>query len=73
MNLPTHLSPEAALARLDVVYTSELSGAAEGLALIALVDERKDYLPAGYSCMKSYCVEHMGMGVSNSGSRYLLR
>ncbi|MBI5169437.1 MAG: hypothetical protein HZA61_08120, partial [Candidatus Eisenbacteria bacterium] len=39
----------------------EKSRLAEGLALIALIDSRGDYLEAGYSCMQRYCIEHLRM------------
>ena len=45
------LSPDAARRRLDEVDLDEKSRLAEGIALIALIDQRRDYLAAGYSSM----------------------
>ena len=56
-----HLSPLAARRRLEEVDLEEKSRLAEGLALIALIDSRGDYLEAGYSCMQRYCIEHLRM------------
>ena len=56
-----HLSPLAARRRLDEVDLEEKSRLAEGLALIALMDERRDYLEAGHSCMQRYCMDHLRM------------
>jgi hypothetical protein len=51
-----HLSPEVARNLLDTIDLDEKSKLAEGIALIAVIDERRDYLEAGYSCMRSYCM-----------------
>ena len=51
--LPTRLSPEEARARLDLIYREEHHRVAEGLALLALIDSRRDFRAAGYSCMKT--------------------
>ena len=64
-----HLSPLAARRRLDEVDLEEKSRLAEGLALIALIDERGDYLEAGYSCMQRYCIEHMHMSEEQAQRR----
>jgi hypothetical protein len=51
-----HLSPEVARDLLDTIDLDEKSKLAEGIALIAVIDERRDYLEAGYSCMLNYCM-----------------
>ena len=51
-----HLSADIALRTLDTIDLEEKSRVAEGLALLAVIDERKDYLAAGYSCMRNYCM-----------------
>ena len=56
-----HLSPEVAMRSLDAIDLEEKSRIAEGLALIAMIDERRDYLAAGYSCMRSYCMGRLRM------------
>jgi len=50
-----HLSPEAAMARLDAIDLEEKSRIAEGISLIAVIDHRRDFLAAGYASMFSYC------------------
>ena len=56
-----HLSPADALRRLDTVDLEEKARLAEGLALIAVVDHRRDYLAAGYGSMHQYCTERLRM------------
>ena len=56
-----HLSPEAAMRTLDAIDLEEKSRIAEGLALIAVIDARRDFLAAGYSCMRSYCMGRLHM------------
>jgi len=56
-----HLSPEEALNRLDTVDLEEKSRVAEGIALIAVIDHRRDFLAAGYSCMRDYCMSRLHM------------
>jgi len=56
-----HLSPEAAMGRLDVIDLEEKSKLAEGISLIAVIDHRRDYLGAGYSSMYSYCRDRLHM------------
>jgi len=56
-----HLSPEAALRSLDAIDLEEKSKLAEGISLIAVIDHRRDYLAAGYSCTLSYCRERLHM------------
>ena len=56
-----HLPPEVAMRNLDAIDLDEKSRIAEGLALIAVIDERRDYLAAGYSCMRSYCMGRLHM------------
>ena len=51
-----HLSADIALRTLDTIDLEEKSRVAEGIALLAVIDERKDYLAAGYSCMRNYCM-----------------
>ena len=63
------LSPEAVRSRLDVVDLEEKAKLAEALALIALMDERGDYLEAGYSCMQKYCMGRLGMSEEKTQRR----
>ena len=56
-----HLSPEVALRTLDAIDLEEKSRIAEGIALIAVIDHRRDYLAAGYSCMRDYCMGRLHM------------
>ena len=56
-----HLSPEVAMRDLDTIDLEEKSRIAEGIALIAVLDERRDYLAAGYSCMRNYCMGRLHM------------
>ena len=56
-----HLSPEDAMRNLDAIDLEEKSRIAEGIALIAVIDERRDSLAAGYSCMRSYCMGRLHM------------
>ena len=56
-----HLSPEDAMRNLDAIDLEEKSRLAEGIALIAVIDERRDYLAAGYSCMRSDCMGRLRM------------
>jgi len=57
----THLSPEAALHALDVIDREEKSKLAECIALIAVVDHRRDFLAAGHPTMWDYCVRRLHM------------
>ncbi len=65
----SQLSPDAALRRLEVADLEEKSKLAEGLALIALIDQRRDFLAAGYSSMHAYCTGKLGW----SGDKTLRR
>ena len=56
-----HLSPEAAIARLEAIDLEEKSRLAEGIALIAVIDHRRDYLAAGYPCTLDFCVGRLRM------------
>jgi hypothetical protein len=56
-----HLSPADALRTLDAIDLEEKSRIAEGIALIAVIDHRRDYLAAGYSCMRDYCMGRLHM------------
>jgi hypothetical protein len=56
-----HLSPEAAMGRLDTIDLEEKSKLAEGISLIAVIDHRRDYLAAAYSSMFSYCTGRLHM------------
>ena len=56
-----HLSPEVARRTLDTIDLEEKSKIAEGIALIAVIDHRKDYLEAGYPCMRDYCMGRLHM------------
>ncbi len=66
------LSPEATRRRLDTVDLEEKSRLAEGLALIALMDSRGDYLEAGYSCMQKYCMGRLGMSEEKTTKRLVV-
>ena len=52
----SHLSDEFLLRSLIALVAQDRATTAEMLAHIAEVDERKLYLPAGYSSMFAYCV-----------------
>lgn len=54
-NSLSQLAPEHARRRLEAVDLEEKSKLAEGLALIALIDRRRDFLEAGYASMHAYC------------------
>jgi hypothetical protein len=56
-----HLSTADALRKLDVIDLEEKTRVAEGIALIAVIDHRRDYLGAGYSSMFSYCTGRLHM------------
>src|SRR6185436_5219202 len=56
-----HLSAADALRKLDTIDLEEKSRIAEGIALIAVIDHRKDYLGAGYASMCRYCEERLHM------------
>ena len=56
-----HLPPEVAMGNVDAIDLEEKSRVAEGIALIAVLDHRKDYLAAGYSCMRNYCMGRLHM------------
>ena len=56
-----HLFPEVAMGNLDAIDLEEKSRLAEGLALIAVLDKREDYLAVGYSSMCSYCMGRLRM------------
>ncbi len=57
----THLSPEVALRNLELTDLEEKDRIAEGLALIAVIDQRRDFSDAGYSCMRSFCIDRLHM------------
>src|SRR6185436_1565012 len=56
-----HLSAADAMQKLDAIDLEEKSRVAEGIALIAVIDHRRDYLGAGYSCMRDYCLSRLHM------------
>ena len=56
-----HLSPEVAMRSLDAIDLEEKTRTAESVALIAVLDHRRDYLGAGYSCMRDYCIGRLHM------------
>jgi 5-methylcytosine-specific restriction endonuclease McrA len=56
-----HLSAADALRKLDAIDLEEKSRIAEGIALIAVIDHRRDYLGAGYSSMFTYCTGRLHM------------
>jgi len=61
-----HLSDEALLRDLAAATARERGETAEVLALIAEVDERKLYLPAGYPSMFAYCVGELHLSEDSS-------
>ncbi len=54
-----HLSPEAALHTVETLDLEEKSKLAEGVAVLAVIDHRRDYLAAGYSCTLHYCMDRL--------------
>ena len=56
-----HLPAAEAMRKLDTIDLEEKSRIAEGVALIAVIDHRRDYLAAGYSCMRDYCMGRLHM------------
>ena len=65
----THLTPEAACRRLEQVDLEEKGRLADGLALIALIDKRRDYRAAGYSSMLRYCRGRLKMSEDKAAKR----
>ena len=53
----TRLSDRALLGRLSALLTQDRVTTAELLAVIAEVERRRLYVPAGYSSMFAYCTE----------------
>ncbi len=64
-----HLSAADALQKLDAIDLEEKARIAEGIALIAVIDHRKDYLGAGYSCMRDYCMGRLRMSADQAFRR----
>jgi hypothetical protein len=56
-----HLSAADAMQKLDAIDLEEKARVAEGIALIAVIDHRRDYLGAGYASMCSYCTGRLHM------------
>ena len=56
-----HLSAADAMRKLDAIDLEEKTRIAEGIALIAVIDHRRDYVAAGYSSMFSYCTGRLHM------------
>src|SRR5439155_5111642 len=56
-----HLSNDVAWSSYIAAESREITDTATTLALLAEVDERKLYLPAGYASMADYCVRQRGM------------
>jgi 5-methylcytosine-specific restriction endonuclease McrA len=56
-----YLSAADAMRKLDTIDLEEKNRVAEGIALIAVIDHRKDYLGAGYPCMLDYCMGRLHM------------
>ncbi len=56
-----HLSPEVVRRRLDTIDLEEKGRIAEGISLIGVIDHRRDYLEAGYPCMRDYCMGRLHM------------
>jgi len=67
--LLTHLTAEAARQQLDRVDLEEKGKLADGLALIALIDGRRDYRDAGYSSMLKYCMGRLHMSEDKAAKR----
>lgn len=63
------LSNHELLSRLDQVIALERSNTAEMLALIAEVDERMLFLPAGYPSMVTYCEGKLGLSQDSAFKR----
>jgi hypothetical protein len=56
-----HLSPAETVHSIDGIDLDEKSKIAEWIALIGVIDERKDYLAAGYSCTRNFCMGRLHM------------
>jgi hypothetical protein len=56
-----HLSPTETVHNIDGIDLDEKSKIAEWIALIAVIDQRKDYLAAGYSCTRNFCMARLHM------------
>src|SRR5258706_3793097 len=56
-----HLSNDVAWSSYIAAESREITATATTLALLAEVDERRLYLPAGYASMADYCVRKRGM------------
>jgi hypothetical protein len=56
-----HLSPEATLRTAETLDLEEKSKLAEGIAVLAVIDHRRDYLAAGYACTLDFCVDRLHM------------
>jgi 5-methylcytosine-specific restriction endonuclease McrA len=64
-----HLSPDAAIRALDKADLEEKSSVVEVVSLIAVIDKRQDYLDAGYSCMRNYCMSRLHMSKDKASRR----
>jgi hypothetical protein len=64
-----HLSPEVARKNLGTVYREEKGKLTEVIALIAVIRQRKDYLEAGYSCMRDFCMGWLKMSMDEAYRR----
>ena len=56
-----HLNNDVAWNTYEAAESREIADTATTLALLAEVDDRKLYLPAGYASMADYCVRKWGM------------
>ena len=66
-----HLADHALLTNLDGLDARDSETTAELLAHLAEVDERKLFVPAGYPCMRDYCIHgrHYSKDVANKRVR----
>ena len=65
----SRLCNETLLGQLSEVVTRDRVTTAEMLALIAEVDERKLYVPAGYAAMHLYCVHELRLSEDSAFKR----
>jgi 5-methylcytosine-specific restriction endonuclease McrA len=64
-----HLSDGVAWSSYEAAEAREIAETATTLALLAEVDERKLYLPKGYSCMRDYCMRARYMSQARAEKR----
>jgi 5-methylcytosine-specific restriction endonuclease McrA len=64
-----HLSDGVAWNTYEAAESREIADTANTLALLAEVDERRLYLPKGYSCMRDYCMRARHMSQARAEKR----